>query len=259
MFAVVLVGLVSGNEIMIGLGGAALLVALIFAFVSSLAALRARPILQRMVEGDHYVHWRYEGAEWAQHLAAEKKRNLTLMRVVLIIIALLLVMIGIGIGIEIQYRESQGLAPRDLAYLLRWSVPLSIPIGVLLLAGVVVDAVEKWHRGVLLREGERVYIGREGIYYCGEFWPSARSLLQYCESASIEAGTPASLVFNFKMLNLRYSPASASTNVHNSYRVIYVPVPAGRDDEARAVLGKVLQDWFPQQKKRVTDAREFSG
>jgi hypothetical protein len=246
MLAVVLIGLVSGNEIMIGLGGAALLVALIFAFVSSLTSLRARPILQRMVEGDHYIHWRYAGAEWERHLAAEKKRNISTTLFMLIIIALLLVMVGGGIWIEIRYRESQGLAPHDLAYWLNWLIPLSIPVTVLLVTGMVVDAVEKWQRKISQREGGRVYIGREGIYYCGDFWPSARSPIQYCEQARLEEGDPANLVFSFRMLNLRHSPAS--TTVQNTYRVIHVPVPAGHDEEAREVLGRVLRDWFPRQK-----------
>jgi hypothetical protein len=246
MFALVLIGLISGNEMTIGLAGAAVLIALIFAFVSSLTSLRARPILKRMAEGDHYVHWRYAGAEWERHLAAEKKRNISTTLLMVFIIAAFLAMVGIGIALEINYRESQGLAPHNLAYWLRWMIPLTIPVTVLLVAGVMVDAVEKWHRDVLRREGGRVYIGREGIYYCGEFWPSARSPLQYCESASLEAGEPANLVFRFKMLNLRHSPAS--TTVQNSYRAIHVPVPVGRDEEARVALGKVLQDWFPQQR-----------
>jgi hypothetical protein len=224
--AIIPIGFAMGNEMIAGLAIGATVIALMFASICALISRRVRQTLRRLVNGDHFVHWRYSDQEWAQHLDVERRSTLKITWIMLLVIAAVLVMFAIGMYVEFRYRVAHSLPSLTKNDLLHYAIPLSIPFGILLSVGVICDAVVAWYRIAMKRSGRCAYIGAEGLYFSGNI---AYSHLRSGWAVSWVEGD---------LVHLRFEHFG-----YRNHQLFLIPVPIGREGEARIALEKVRQSW----------------
>jgi hypothetical protein len=224
--AVVVVGIVTRNALVTGFAVAATIVAALLVLICALISRHNRSILRRLVNAESFAHWRYTEGEWARHLTAERKRHLPVTVWMLIFILAILVLASIGLLIDNRYYESQALPPLSGEGWRLFLIPLSIPIGILLAVGLIYDAAVVWHRRTMRRAGRCAYIGAEGLYFSGLV---AYAQLRQGWKVDWVEGDPPSLRFEYFG--------------HKNQQLHQIPVPMGREAEARAVLEKVRKTW----------------
>jgi hypothetical protein len=196
---------------------------------------RTRPILCRLVDGGHFVCWHYSEDEWARHLAVDRKRYLPVTALMAIFIAAILIMIGVGQFIEIRYREAQGLPALMLEGWRQSAVPLLIPIGIMLAAGMIYDALGAWYRRAMDRAARCAYIGAECLYFSGKLVHA--DLRQGWKLTWVE-GERSGYPGQGEQSSLRFEYLG-----YKNQQMYQIPVPTGREAEGLAVLEKVRNNW----------------
>lgn len=226
VFAVAsLLGFVKRNEVVAGLALGGFAVAIIGVLVCALVSRHSRPVLRQLISSSHFVCWRYSEAEWERHLASTKQ-TLSVTKLMFYLATAILVTTVIAGLIDASYRASVGMSqpsPYDAVHLI---VPMSIPIGVVLSVGVICDAVTAWYRRAMRRGGRVAYIGPDALYFSGQI---AYARLRAGWKIQLIEGNRPSITFE-----------------HFGYRNqqrLDIPVPEGRENEARELLEKVRRSW----------------
>jgi disulfide bond formation protein DsbB len=218
-------GVALSNDVVIGLALAGFFLAIIGALLGAIISWRARPLLRRLVSSAHFVCWQYSEAEWERHLA-KSKRGLSMKMLTFYLATVILATIVIGGVIESAYRASVGMSAMNAADMVRFVMPMSIPIGVLLSFGAMYDAVTAWYRRAMQRDGRVACIGPDALYFAGQI-------------------ADAHLHMGWK-IQLAEADARCITFEHFGYRDhqrFDIPIPEGRENEARELLGKVRRSW----------------
>jgi hypothetical protein len=228
LLAVAGVGVAIGNDVVIGLPLGFGIVGLIVVLVALLVTRKTRRILAGMVAGDCFVHWTYESALWQQHLDAERKRGRNhLLWGLAVGLCIGAVAAALVVGAALAFEEG------PLSDLLPGLYFLSIPVGICVLVGIALQVVEVLRRRHLRHAGGRIYIGPQGVYSSGEFWPSGRGNPRFL-SLTHERGPPPSLRFAFRV----HQPKGGSY-----IKEVWVPIPPGKELESEDVMERVRATW----------------
>jgi hypothetical protein len=220
-----LLGFVVGIEIVAGLALAGFAIAIIGALICAIVSWRSRPLLRRLISSAHFVCWRYSEAEWQQHIATTKRAPSMTMLSFYVATAILATVV-IASFIEMSYRASIGMSQLNAYDAVHFLIPMSIPVGVVLSFGVIYDAVSAWYRRAMRRDGRVAYIGPDALYFAGQM---AYAHLHTGWKIQLTEGNRRCITFeHFGYRN------------HQSFDI---PVPEGREHEARELLEKVRRCW----------------
>lgn len=181
---------------------------------------RQAVMLRRMVGGEHLAHFTYSSQEWTRFAewshgeeAADKK---TMWRLVFAIT----LVVGLGFMAVM----------RDEASVLVFGVLMALMAVLRLLAAGLPRLALRHH---LQRPGE-VYVGEEGLFLNGTVhsWTGLGARLDRAvfESAPLPH---LRLVYSYLMM------AGRSLYFFRNFVTVRVPVPAGREDEGKALMGKL--------------------
>ncbi len=221
----VALGFALGNEMVAGIALAGFAIAIAGAMLCAVISWRARPVLHRLVTSAHFVCWRYSEAEWAQHVANEKRAP-SMTRWMFYFATAVIVITAIAGLIEASYRASVGLPAMRASDAIHFVIPMSIPICLLLAFGAICDMVVAWYRRAMRRDGRVAYIGLDALYFSGQI--AYARLLTGWRVTWIDDDPPALQFEHFGYRN------------HQHFRI---PVPAGREGEARTAFESVKRLW----------------
>jgi hypothetical protein len=218
-------GFLFHNEIVAGLSLAGFVIAAIGAMLCGLVSWRTRPILHRLVTTAHFVCWHYSELEWDRHLADTKKvLNMTKF-MVYAATALLATAVFAGL-LEVIYRASVGLPKLNAYDAVRLVVPMSFPVAIAVLFGLIYDAVVSWYRRTMRRDGRVAYIGPDALYFGGQI-----AYAHLRGGWAIALNERAQLSISFEHTGYRN---------HQSFDI---PVPERYANEALAVFEQVRRAW----------------
>ena len=214
------------NEILLGISLGFAVVAALFAFVTYFGVAPARRDIQQMVGGDFYAHWVYSREEWDLHIEREHRRKpVHTLQYFLIGLAFgaatALMVAGATVWLE---HEPLANAWPGAGFLMGGIAALFT------LVGAFMDFFRYLRLVDLKRSGGEVYIGRLGLYYCGDFWASTRGHL--FRGIRFDASPPG-LSFDFEI------------RVRNgSYiETVVVPLPPGRESLAPKIVELIKAQW----------------
>jgi hypothetical protein len=221
----VALGFALGNEMVAGIALGGFAIAIVGAMLCAIINRRARPLLHRLVTSAHFVCWRYSEAEWALHVANEKRAP-SMTRWMFYFATAIMVITAIAGLIEVNYRASAGLPSIHASDAIHFVIPMSIPITVLLAFGLICDAVTAWYRHAMRRDGRVACIGPDALYFAGQI---AYAHLRDGWKIQLIEGSRHRITFeHFGYRN------------HQSFDI---PVPEGCEHEARELLEKVRRCW----------------
>jgi hypothetical protein len=220
-----LLGFVKRNEVVAGLALGGFAIAIIGLLVCALVSWRSRPLLRQLISSSHFVCWRYSETEWERHLA-KTKRALSMTKLMFYVATAILVTTMIAGLIEASYRASVGMPQPSPYDAVQFILPMSIPIAVVLSVGVICDAVTAWYRRAMRRDGRVAYIGPDALYFSGQI---AYAHLRAGWKIELSEGNRSTIKFEH----------FGSRN----YQCLDIPVPEGRENEARELLEKVRRSW----------------
>lgn len=175
--------------------------------------------MRRLLAGEAWVRWQFDGAEWEAFSAQELARSRTGSKFGVAVSSLLAILIGFIAALSGGFGETMLLADG-----------LVLGVGWLVSLGILVAGRVRYAR----RRGEvgDVTIGPLGGYHPGRYRPLAGFNLRP-RAVELETGSPP---------NPKFETESRS-QYGNRTQVFRVPVPAGREAEA-SVLADRLRAHF---------------
>jgi hypothetical protein len=181
-----------------------------------LAARVADRELAAFERGEFLAHWTYSEQEWRSFHDAERRRaNTVLLWASVSLVAVALVLVAVGL-----------FTPTDRGAWL--AAAGAVGLTAALVAALLGGANAAGHRRSFTSTRE-AFVGRESAFINGTHhrWTALGTTLDTVELLPAgPAGQPAAIQFNL-LLQSRHGRGSQS---------VRVPVPAGREDEARQVL-----------------------
>ncbi len=193
-------------------------VALITIVVLVLLGRSYAPTIEAILVGANWAHWRYDMGEWERFIAQERRRNRSILgrAAGLLVVAILVVVVFSG-------TSDLGLNSASLLYLL--------VLGAALLIALAYN-LGRWSLYAWRHEqSNEAYISPSGICRPDGYRPLrgfGRTLLR----VAVVPGDPASLAFTCRVTAL------AGLALVRVPVQISVPVPVGREDEARALVSR---------------------
>lgn len=209
----------------IGLG----LVALAFGILLPLGSRGQRAVVDEMAAGQRFVHWTYPIEDWTRHVDLEREA-----RSVIAAFGLLPAAVGalaVSCVIVAVHLFGKTMTGQQLAAGI--ALAFAIAIGSYCLIGGYHNINAFVRARLLLDAGGHVLIGPQGLYYSGEFW-AGRSDNPLFRGVQPDEGSSRGLVFEFITLSRR-----GGSFDHR----ICVPIPPGREAEARQVTEQVRAAW----------------
>jgi len=223
-----LIGYWLSQDILIGFSIAGAITSLFF--LVSIAALigKTRRAYRDMQAGDCYVHWIYPLEDWRDHVDGERSRiKLQLPSFLLLglLLGSLVALFVIGLTVFTKHQSFASVWRGGL-------LVISLPVGLCLLIGLIDDAL-RWLRLRRLASGGEILIGSQGLFYCGEYWPS-RSPSPHFLDVKFHPGSEAYLQFQFE---------KTVKNGIKAKEEIRVPVLPAHVQTISALLGRIKKDW----------------
>lgn len=218
-----LAGALMGNVTLFISAAGAAAIATMVAIVLALVASKMRTTLCRLVEGEHFLHWRFDGVQWEYDVGAQNRRRFQLTRVAIAFVAGCIVVVFIALWVEADYLFSRWLAALSTEPFRELVRTSSIFFATLIGSALFSDAAYAVRDPMLSRAGGYAYIGPEAVYFCGSLrW------LNDCRSATWVDGDPPNLCLVF-----------GRGRVSQTFRIPILE--EGREGEAHEVLAKVQQ------------------
>ncbi|HKX11762.1 MAG TPA: hypothetical protein VJP40_01325 [bacterium] len=223
-----LYGIITDFEPLTGIGLAGMLISLIGVFVLIFLIRPLRQTLDDMVTGNRYIHWTYSPDFWEGHLRRERRRKKLEIGKYLAIGSIPATLLALLMGGLAYWAQKNSLGTS----LLYGGIGFCAMVVLFGIVGAFAD-LYRWLRFLeLKRLGGQVILGPTGLYYSGDLFKS-RWHPRYLSVEWGEKDGLSHLLFKFEV------------RVKNGYYIeeVLIPVPPGKEVEARNAMQKVLQSW----------------
>lgn len=194
--------------------------AALFALIVRALAWQWEGQLRRTREGQYYVHWTYDDELWQQYLRTDLPEEKHLDW----ILAGALLLVGLGSGGLYHWDSGRIGDSIVLTYLLPGAVGSAL--------GFLIGRLTQWSSASrfakLSRSVGQCYIGYEGVYLTGQYWPWG-TVGQGLWHVRLTGDQPAWLVFTFYV----------HTTNSFTWKDIRVPVPPGEEATAAEIAEKL--------------------
>ncbi|MFZ2455723.1 MAG: hypothetical protein WAX07_04540 [Candidatus Altiarchaeia archaeon] len=173
--------------------------------------------LQRILSGkDLIVHWTYTPGEWKKYAGEEHVRETSAKMALFYVLVFFSVLIGGGLFFVADDKEAAVIVLFGLFGL------------IIFIRLLIYFSIKKTRDDNIKYLGE-AYIGRKGVCLNKSF--HSWNFLSQLESARIDV--------NQKILEIEYSSLSRQGKDYSSVRI---PIPSGKEDDAKKVLSGLLKD-----------------
>ncbi len=176
--------------------------------------------LRRIERGAYYRHWRYDDVTWARYRRKVSRRQTRIYWITV------LVLLASGFGFAVGRQNDGNLVGDSLL----WTYVFSFSVAGA--AGLVVASVIRWTVGARTRLMERLpgetYIGHEGLYITGQFWPWAGRAWRL-RDITVTSGDATQICFEF--------------DSSGGVKSICAPVPSQEDISARELLDLIKSSY----------------
>lgn len=182
-----------------------------------------RDDLLRFEAGDYEVHWSYDDQTWARFCAETRHGNRRALWIMPLMLA------GSGLVVAFLLHDDGDLILESVAATYLLPLAVGAAIGLLFALGIVwLGSVSE---RIMARMPGECFIGGQGIYITGQYWPW-RGFGQRFTNIEFIEGEPGCLRF-------RYVVTAGSRRIHKD---LDVPVPRGEEQAAIRIVEMAKQE-----------------